>query len=131
VGNTPLDSDVMATYGYLIDQLNRFDLAYLHFVEGATGMGREVPEGISLEQLRARFKGPYIANNGYTLDLAKDARRHGKADLICFGRPFIANPDLVERFKTGAALAEAPRETWYGGGAHGYTDWPVLGASAS
>ncbi|MGR8953071.1 MAG: alkene reductase [Gammaproteobacteria bacterium] len=130
-GNTPLDSNVMATYGYLIEQLNRFDLAYLHFVEGATTMSRDVPPGISLEKLRASFKGPYMANNGYTLELARTARRNGSAELICFGRPFIGNPDLVERLKTGAALAEAPRETWYGGNEHGYTDWPMLGASAS
>ncbi|MEC4749900.1 alkene reductase [Methylomicrobium sp. Wu6] len=130
-GNTPLDSNVMATYGYLIEQLNRFNLAYLHFVEGATGMSREVPEGISLEKLRALFLGPYMANNGYTLELALAARRNGTAELICFGRPFIANPDLVERLKSGAALTEAPRETWYGGDEHGYTDWPLLDANAS
>jgi N-ethylmaleimide reductase len=130
-GNTPLDSNVMATYGYLIAQLNRYELAYLHFVEGATGMSREVPVGISLEKLRALFHGPYMANNGYTLELAKAARRNGTAELICFGRPFIGNPDLVERLKAGAALTEAPRETWYGGGARGYTDWPALGQGIS
>lgn len=125
-GNTPLDSDVMSTYGYLIEQLNRFKLAYLHFVEGATGMSRHVPAGVSLETLRALFEGPYMANNGYTPELALERRREGKADLICFGRPFIANPDLVERLKAGAELAEAPRETWYGGGERGYTDWPTM-----
>jgi N-ethylmaleimide reductase len=130
-GNTPLDSNVMATYGYLIEQLNRFNLAYLHFVEGATGMSREVPAGVSLERLRNLFKGPYMANNGYTLELARTARRNGTAELICFGRPFIGNPDLVERLKTGTALTEAPRETWYGGGEHGYTDWPTLSSSAA
>jgi N-ethylmaleimide reductase len=125
-GNTPLDSHVMATYGYLIERLNPFNLAYLHFVEGATGQSRQVPAGVSLEKLRTLFQGPYMANNGYTLEMAKAARRNGTAELICFGRPFLANPDLVERLKAGAALAEAPRETWYGGGEHGYTDWPTL-----
>lgn len=125
-GNTPLDSDVMATYGYLIEQLNLFNLAYMHFVEGATVMSRDVPEGVSLEKLRALFKGPYMANNGYTPELARETRRNGKADLICFGRPFIANPDLVDRLKIGAELAEAPKETWYGGDERGYTDWPTL-----
>lgn len=128
-GNTPLDSNVMATYGYLIEQLDRFDLAYIHFVEGATGMSRDIPENVSLEQLRKLFKGPYIANNGYTPELALDARRGNKADLICFGRPFIANPDLVERLKAGVGLAEAPRETWYGGGEQGYTDWPTMNST--
>lgn len=125
-GNTPLDSNVMATYGHLISQLNRFNLAYLHFVEGATRTSRDIPDGISLDTLRKAFKGSYMANNRYTPELAAEARRLGKADLICFGRPFIANPDLVNRLKTGAPLAEAPQETWYGGDAKGYTDWPVF-----
>ncbi|AEF99932.1 alkene reductase [Methylomonas methanica] len=126
-GNTPIDSDVMATYGYLIEQLNRFNLAYLHFVEGATRDSREIPEHVDLQKLRTLFEGPYIANNQYSAELAYQARRHDTADLVCFGRPFIANPDLVERLKSGAALAEAPRETWYGGDERGYTDWPTLG----
>ena len=130
-GNTPLDSDVMATYGYLISQLNRFNLAYLHFVEGATTMSRDVPAGISLGKLRALFEGPYMANNLYTRELALTARRNGTAELICFGRPFIGNPDLVERLKTAAPLAVAARETWYGGDAQGYTDWPTLEESAT
>ena len=125
-GNTPLDSDVMATYGYLITQLNQFGLAYMHFVEGSTRMSREVPSPVDLQQLRALFKGPYMANNLYTPELALETRKRGAADLICFGRPFMANPDLVERLKTGAKLAEAPKETWYGGDEHGYTDWPTL-----
>lgn len=127
-GNTPMDSDVMATYGYLIERLNRFNLAYLHFVEGATRDSREIPAHVDLRKLRSLFKGPYMANNQYDAELAYQARRHDTADLVCFGRPFIANPDLVERLKTGAALAEAPRETWYGGDERGYTDWPTLGS---
>lgn len=125
-GNTPLDSNVMATYGYLIAQLNQFDLAYLHFVEGSTRVSRDVPNGIDLQQLRALFKGPYMANNLYTRELAYAARQNESADLICFGRPFMANPDLVERLQTGAELAVAPKETWYGGDEHGYTDWPSV-----
>ncbi|QFY44050.1 alkene reductase [Candidatus Methylospira mobilis] len=127
-GNTPLDSDVMATYGYLIEKLNWFGLAYLHMVEGATGMSREIPEGVDLQALRAHFVGPYIANNLYTRELALAARREHQADLIAFGRPFIANPDLVERLKRNVLLAEAPQTLWYGGDEHGYTDWPTFAA---
>lgn len=127
-GNTSLDSQVMATYGYLIEQLNRFNLAYLHFVEGSTRDSREVPGHVDLQKLRALFKGPYMANNKFTAELAYQARKNGSADLVCFGRPFIANPDLVERLKAGAELADAPKETWYGGDEHGYTDWPTLGS---
>lgn len=125
-GNTPFDSTVMATYDYLIEQLNAFNLAYLHVVEGATGMSRDVPEDVSLQQLRSLFNGPYMANNGYTPQLAVAARQQNLADLICFGRPFIGNPDLVARLQTGATLVDAPKESYYGGDEHGYTDWPTL-----
>jgi len=123
-GNTPPDSDVMATYGYLIRQLNRFKLAYMHFVEGATGGTRALPDGVDLDALRALFDGPYIGNNGYDLELAIERRAQGKVDAVAFGRPFIANPDLVERLRRGLELAVAPHESYYGGGAKGYTDWP-------
>ncbi|MBI6683532.1 alkene reductase [Pseudomonas viridiflava] len=125
-GNTPLDSQVMHTYGYLIEQLNRFQLAYMHFVEGATATSRTVPENVDLDALRARFKGPYIGNNNYDIELAVTRRAEGKVDAVAFGRPFIANPDLVRRLKEGAELTVAPRETYYGNGAKGYTDWPTL-----
>ncbi len=125
-GNTPLDSDPMGTYGYLVERLNYFGLAYMHCIEGATQGSRDEPPGFSFQRLRRMFRGLYMANNGYDRALALRARREDLADLICFGRPFIANPDLVERLRTGAPLAEAPKETWYGGGAHGYTDYPAL-----
>ena len=125
-GNTPLDSQVMHTYGYLIEQLNRFKLAYMHFVEGATATSHTVPENVDLDALRARFKGPYIGNNNYDIELAVTRRAEGKVDAVAFGRPFIANPDLVRRLKESADLAVAPRETYYGNGAKGYTDWPTL-----
>lgn len=127
-GNTPLDSTVMETYGHLIRHLNRFNLAYLHFVEGATAGPRTIPEGIDLDALRAAFDGPFIGNNGYDLELAIARRAAGKVDAVAFGRPFIANPDLVERLRIGAPLVEAPREAYYGSGAKGLTDWPTLAA---
>nr|WP_216295496.1 alkene reductase [Delftia acidovorans]MCA1071324.1 N-ethylmaleimide reductase [Delftia acidovorans] len=124
-GNTPLDSDVMALYGYLIPQLNRFGLAYLHVVEGATGGSRELPPGVDLDALRKLFDGAYMGNNGYDLELAMDRRAKGLIDTVAIGRPFIANPDLVARLRHGKELAVAPHEAYYGGGAQGYTDWPV------
>lgn len=122
-----MDGDVMATYGHLIRALNRFGLAYLHFVEGATGGTREIPAGIDLDALRAQFDGPYIGNNGYDLDLAMGRRGEGRLDAVAFGRPFIANPDLVHRLRRNLPLTEAPREAYYGGGATGYTDWREAG----
>jgi N-ethylmaleimide reductase len=123
-GNTALDSNVMATYGYLIQQLNKYKLAYLHFVEGVTGSSRFVPEDIDLDALRMAFAGPYIGNNHYDFDIAVARRAEGKIEAVAFGRPFIGNPDLVERLRYGMELTIAPHESFYGGGARGYTDWP-------
>ena len=125
-GNTPLDSQVMQTYSYVIKQLNRFNLAYLHMVEGATGQSRDIPAEVNFAELRALFDGPYMANNLYTAEMAEKARQQQTADLICFGRPFIANPDLVERLKSGAELNRATLSCFYGGDEKGYTDWPRL-----
>jgi N-ethylmaleimide reductase len=122
-GNTPMDSQVMETYGYLIDKLNAYNLAYLHFVEGATAGSRDLPEGIDLDALRKRFKGVYMGNNGYDLELAIERRKEGLVDLVAFGRPFISNPDLVDRLKQKLPLTESTRDDYYGGGAKGYTDW--------
>jgi N-ethylmaleimide reductase len=76
--------------------------------------------------MRKRFKGLFMANNGFDRELALKARRDDLADLICFGRPFIGNPDLVERLKVGAALADSDKNKWYGGDAHGYSDYPTM-----
>lgn len=124
-GNTPPDSNVMATYGHLIQKLNKFDLAYLHFVEGATATSRAVPDGVDMDALSAQFNGPFIGNNNYDLEMAIERRAEGKIDAVAFGRLFISNPDLVQRLRVGAELTIAPREAYYGGGAKGYTDWPT------
>ncbi|PHM26165.1 alkene reductase [Xenorhabdus budapestensis] len=124
VGNTPLDSDVMATYGYLIRQLNQFKLAYLHFVEGTTKKDRVIPKGIDLDKLRSWFEGAYIGNNDYDLEMAISRRSEGKVDAVAFGRPFISNPDLVERLRYDIELTSVNHDSYYGSGAKGYTDWP-------
>ncbi|HLP70262.1 MAG TPA: alkene reductase [Rhizobium sp.] len=112
-----------AQYDYIVDQLDTLGIAYIHVVEGATGGPRDVTP-FDYASLRRRFSKTYIANNGYDLELATSSLANGKADLIAFGRPFIANPDLVERLKSGAPLAEMNPATLYGGGAAGYTDYP-------
>ena len=121
----PLDSDVMGTYGYLVGQLNPLGLVYIQRVEGETTGPRNIPDDMSFLGLRRRFDGRYIANNAYDLRLATRTLRDGLADLIAFGRLFIANPDLVTRLRNEWMLAEAPKETWYGGGTKGYIDWPT------
>lgn len=120
------DSNPMATYSYVVKQLNQFNLGYLHCVEGETMGPRIIPDGFSFAALRGLYNGKYMANNGYDLAMALKAREDLTADLLCFGRPFIANPDLVHRLQSGAELAVAPKATWYGGGAQGYIDWPCL-----
>ncbi|GAN81542.1 alkene reductase [Acidocella aminolytica] len=124
-GETSLDSDPMATYGAYVDALSKAGLVYIHDIEGTTQLSRD-PSGVDFVALRQRFNGAYIANNQYTLKLAEETLAAGKADLFSFGRPFIANPDLVNRMRTGAPLAEAPKEYWYGGGRTGYSDWPGM-----
>ncbi|MGE8566667.1 MAG: alkene reductase [Achromobacter sp.] len=118
-------SDPQAQFDYIADQLNALGVVYLHVVEGATGGPRDVAP-FDYGSLRRRFTNTYIANNGYGLDLAATQLAQGHADLFAFGRPFIANPDLVQRLKTGAPLAQLNPATLYGGGAQGYIDYPAL-----
>lgn len=118
-------SDPQPQYDYLAEQLDALGIVYLHVVEGATGGPRDVSP-FDYDALRQRFKNTWIGNNGYDLELASTQLAQGKADLFAFGRPFISNPDLVERLKTGAPLAPLNPETLYGGGAQGYTDYPSL-----
>lgn len=125
LGETPLDSDVMGTYGYLIEELNRYQLAYLHFVEGVTGGAREYPEGIDLDVLRTKFKGAFIGNNGYDLDLAERRVNQSAVDFVAFGRPFISNPDLVARLRDGVPLTQPEPASFYGDSERGLIDWPA------
>jgi len=121
------DSDPEPLYLSLIEKLNPFGLAYIHVVEGDTRNDRHPEGGFDLQSLRRSFRGLYIGNNKYDLDLAVAARAKNLADLIAFGRPFISNPDLVERLRSGAPLAEPDAETFYAGEAKGYIDYPALG----
>ncbi|SEI16960.1 alkene reductase [Tardiphaga sp. OK245] len=121
------DTQAQKLFDYITDGLSAEKLVYLHVVEGATGGPRDVAP-FDYASLRKRFKGTYIANNGFDLALANKVLAADAADLIAFGKPFISNPDLVERLKIGAPLNDADKATFYGGGAKGYTDYPVLGA---
>lgn len=118
-------SNPQEQYDYVADELNKLDIVYLHVVEGATGGPRDIAP-FDYGSLRQRFKNTYMANNGYNTELASAHLAEGKADLFALGRPFISNPDLVERLKTGAALNALDGTTLYGGGAKGYTDYPTL-----
>ncbi|MCK1715684.1 MULTISPECIES: alkene reductase [unclassified Bradyrhizobium] len=122
-------SDPQAQFDYIVDQLDALGIVYIHVVEGATGGPRNVAP-FDFGSLRRRFNNTYIANNGYDLELAASCLSAGKADLFAFGRPFIANPDLVDRLKTSAKLAEFNPATLYGGGSAGYTDYPTIAAAS-
>ncbi|MBD5633465.1 MAG: alkene reductase [Candidatus Eremiobacteraeota bacterium] len=119
------DSNPQAVFFPLMDVCSEAKLAYVHVVEGATGGPRD---NIAFDYagLRERFHGAWMANNGYTRETAANAISSGYADLVAFGKLFIANPDLVERFRTDAPFNELDAETLYGGGAKGYTDYPSL-----
>ncbi len=120
------DSHPQALFNRVVDDLNHIGLAYLHVVEGDTGGARE-NIAFDYAALHARFDGVWMVNNGYNRQMAMDSVSQGRADLVSFGRLFMANPDLVRRLFENAPLNTlmAP-ETFYGGGAHGYTDYPFL-----
>lgn len=123
--NDVSDSNPQALFDYIVDELNKLKLVYIHVIEGATGGPRDIAP-FDYASLRKRFNGAYIGNNAYDLALANKQLDAGAADLIAFGKPFISNPDLVERLKRNAPLNEPDKSTFYGGGAKGYTDYPTL-----
>ncbi|GAC1587212.1 MAG: alkene reductase [Candidatus Velthaea sp.] len=125
-----IDSNPSAVFFPFVRELSKRRLSYVHVVEGATAGERDYAP-FDFPALRAEFDGTWMVNNGYTRELADQVLASGNADLIAFGRPFIANPDLVERLRTNATLNPLDVEKMYGGGAEGYTDYPVLAAAGS
>lgn len=129
--DTAVDSDPQALYNYVVEQIAPLGLAYLHVIEGETG-GARLPEGAPVKfdyaALRSRFPGAFIVNNGFDGAEGQAVLEAGKADAIAFGRPFIANPDLVRRVREAKPLNPLRADGLYGGGAEGYTDYPALTA---
>ncbi len=119
------DTEAEASALYLAKAFSERGIAYLHIAEPDWAGGPELSDAFRA-QLRAAFNGALIFCGGYTADEADKLIGKGTADAVAFGRPFIANADLVERFRQGAALNTPDRTTFYGGGAHGYTDYPTL-----
>jgi N-ethylmaleimide reductase len=126
------DENPQPLFEYVVKQLAALDLAYIHVVEGATGGPRELEdrpfdyEALKAAYRRAGGKGAWMVNNGYDKPLAEEALKEGD-DLVAFGKPFISNPDLVRRLREGAPLNPWDKNTFYGGGAKGYIDYPALG----
>lgn len=124
--NDMFDSDPEATFSYAVEQLNRFGLAYLHVAE----MGKDKPgaAGPTFDtfKLRKLWKSVYMANCGYTLESGEALLARGDADMVAYGKLFLANPDLPARFAKGAPLNAPDPATFYGGDAKGYTDYPSM-----
>ncbi|WP_219219953.1 alkene reductase [Variovorax boronicumulans] len=142
------DSDPVRTFSYVATELDRRGIAYLHMLEGtthdedpflplylrlakkpsasATGPGPVPGDPFLAPLLRPLFKGPLILNGGYTRETAEQVLAQGLADAVAFGRLYIANPDLPERFRRNAPLNQADPSTYYSGGPRGYIDYPTL-----
>jgi N-ethylmaleimide reductase len=123
--NDMRDSDPATLFTQAARELNRFGLAYLHLVEAADA-GEAAPAQHLAPAIRREFAGPLVLNEGYDRARADHAIGSGAADLIAFGAAFLANPDLPERLRRGAALNTPDRKTFYGGDARGFTDYPAL-----
>jgi len=123
------DSNPQPLFNHVVEELEKRHPVYIHVVEGATGGPRDIAPSFSFEELRQRYSGAWMVNNGYDLGLANTVLAEGKADLVAFGRPFISNPDLVERLRRNAPLNALDMTTLYGGGAKGYVDYPTLDAA--
>lgn len=123
------DSDPVATFGYVLKELDTMNLAYAHVTQvtaqdiahGATG-------GVGPRELRPFYRGTLVSAGGFTRETGDRAIAEGWADAIAFGVPFLSNPDLPERFRRGAALNTPDESTFYASGPKGYTDYPALGA---
>ena len=121
--NDIADSQPQQTFGYVAQRLSQLGLAYLHVLEGDMASGER---RVDYQQIKKQFNGFYMANNGYDKAKAETAIKQQQADAVAFGALYIANPDLVERFKQQAELNIPDPNTFYGGDTKGYTDYPSL-----
>ncbi|HVG50409.1 MAG TPA: alkene reductase [Xanthobacteraceae bacterium] len=119
--NGMADSNPLATFSRLTEELSKLGIVYLHAVDPAGGENRVSP------QLRKKFNGTFIVNGGFDLAKAQAAIVAGETDLVAFGVPFLANPDLPKRFSRGAALNTPDQQTFYQGEEKGFVDYPALG----
>lgn len=120
--------EIYDTYSYLAERLNKLGILYIHVVDHSAMGAPEVPLGIKMI-IRKAFRQSLILSGGYTCERAETDIESGIADLIAFGRPFINNPDLVDRFTNDYKLStDLDTETFYSHGEHGYTDYPVYSA---
>jgi N-ethylmaleimide reductase len=123
--------DYRAQFRFAVQQLDNCKIGYLHVLDGLDLGFHELGQPMTLQEIRGIFRGPLMGNCGYTQVTAEAAIRQGHADLISFGRPYITNPDLAERFAQGWPIApDAPRTAWSASSAMGYTDFPAFRVAA-
>ena len=122
-----MDELTIPTFDYIVKKLNDYDLAYLHLTEPFVPVD-DVPFAVTeiAKHFRPIYKGTLMINKGFTKETATKVLASGEADLVAFGVPFIANPDLVKRLAIGAPLNQADPQTFYTPGAKGYIDYPML-----
>ncbi len=128
--NDMCDCHPTQTFAYVVQRLATLGLAYLHLIEPAGAPGEHPSPDLSARFFRPLYPGTLIVAGGYTLERANAVLKAGLADLVAFGQLFLANPDLVERLRRGAALNTPNPASYYGGGAGGYIDYPTLDAPA-
>lgn len=130
INDLPAYAEERATHQYITDAMKEMDILYIHlsgiYANGASSIPVEY-----IRDLRKRFPNLLMLAGGYTAGSAEAALQAGLADMIAFGKPFISNPDLVERFRRNAPLAVPDTATFYWGGNNGYIDYPVLNPSSS
>ena len=115
-------------FQYIFKKLSDYNLAYLHIAgpaEDLTGTPVEVLQDNYFSHFRHHYSGRLMANLGFTQESGNAILKEGTADLVSFGAPFIANPDLAERFKYNLPLSESNPDTYYTGGENGYVDYPA------
>ena len=127
------DAETLPLYNHVVERLNASPIGYLHITEPINDVSKapkELTEPSVAAYFRKIYKGAIIGGVDYTQESGNRAIERGYVDLVAFGRNFIANPDLVARFEIGAPLSMPSRETFYTGGAKGYTDYPDLAGTA-
>ena len=122
-----IDEQTAPTFDYVVHRLSPCDLAYLHLLEPMKPV-ENVPHAIAhvAQHFRPLYKGTLMINKGFTRETGNHIIEEHLADLVSFGTLFLANPDLPERFRVGAALNQPDKDTFYTPGAEGYTDYPAL-----
>lgn len=131
--NDIVDADPQPLFEYLVRQMASLGLAYIHIIEGSTGGPRELEDrpfdyaALKNAYRRAGGQGAWMVNNGYDRTMAMQAVESGYADVVAFGKAFISNPDLVRRLRNDLPLNAWDSKLFYGGGARGYTDYPMAG----